>query len=93
MTASTATEPNLQLIATADRRSEWSQAWRRFRANRFAVGGLVVILLLALMAIFAPLFSPVRSHHRDLSRDARRQSNRQPIHSATTIWAGIFSAA
>ena len=58
MSASTSTEPNLQLIATADRRSEWSQAWRRFRANRFAVGGLVVILLLALMAIFAPLFSP-----------------------------------
>ena len=58
MTASTATEPNLQLIATADRRSEWSQAWRRFRANRFAVGGLVVILLLASLAVFAPLFSP-----------------------------------
>ena len=58
MSASTATDPNLQLIATADRRSEWSQAWRRFRANRFAVGGLVVILLLALIAIFAPLLSP-----------------------------------
>ena len=58
MTATSATEPNLQLIADADRRSEWSQSWRRFRANRFAVGGLVVIILLALMAIFAPLLSP-----------------------------------
>ncbi len=58
MTAPESTALNQQLTATADRRSEWSQAWRRFRANRIAVGGLVVILLLALMAIFAPFISP-----------------------------------
>ncbi len=58
MTAPESTALNQQLTAAADRRSEWSQAWRRFRANRIAVGGLVVILLLALMAIFAPIISP-----------------------------------
>ncbi len=58
MTAPESTALNQQLTAAADRRSEWSQAWRRFRANRIAVGGLVVILLLALMAIFAPFISP-----------------------------------
>ncbi len=58
MTAPESTALNQQLAAPADRRSEWSQAWRRFRANRIAVGGLVVILLLALMAIFAPFISP-----------------------------------
>ncbi len=58
MSASTTTEANAQLISETARRSEWSQAWRRFRANRIAVGGLVVILLLALMAIFAPIISP-----------------------------------
>lgn len=58
MSASTTTEANAQLISETARRSEWSQAWRRFRANRIAVGGLVVILLLALMAIFAPFISP-----------------------------------
>ena len=58
MTASSSTNLNQQLTATSERRSELSQAWRRFRANRIAVGGLVVILLLALMAIFAPLLSP-----------------------------------
>lgn len=40
------------------RRSDWSQAWRRFRANHSAVGGLVIILLLIVIAVFAPLFSP-----------------------------------
>jgi peptide/nickel transport system permease protein len=58
MTAPESTALNQQLTAAADRRSEWSQAWRRFRANRIAVGGLVVILLLAVMAIFAPFISP-----------------------------------
>ena len=58
MSASESTDLNRQLIAAADRRSEWSQAWRRFRANRIAVAGLVVILFLTLMAIFAPFLSP-----------------------------------
>ena len=58
MTTSNSADLNQQISATADSRSEWSQAWRRFRANRIAVGGLVVIVLLVLMAIFAPLLSP-----------------------------------
>ena len=58
MSASEPTDLNVQFTAAADRRSEWSQAWRRFRANRIAVAGLIIILLLALMAIFAPFISP-----------------------------------
>ncbi|MCY3993368.1 MAG: ABC transporter permease [Caldilineaceae bacterium] len=58
MSASTTSDLNQQLTAAADRRSEWSQAWRRFRANRIAVAGLIVIILLALMAIFARFLSP-----------------------------------
>jgi len=55
---STTSAASAQLISETAHRSEWSQAWRRFCANRFALGGLVVILLLALMAIFAPFISP-----------------------------------
>ena len=58
MSASTPTEAYAKLISETARRSEWSQAWRRFRANRIAVGGLMVILLLVILAVFAPLFSP-----------------------------------
>ena len=58
MSASTPTEAYAKLISETARRSEWSQAWRRFRANRIAVGGLIAIILLTMLAIFAPLFSP-----------------------------------
>jgi len=60
MTSSATAGANTQLIAETARRSEWSQAWRRFRANRIAVGGMTIILLLVLLAVFAPLLSP---HH------------------------------
>ena len=58
MSDSTTSAASAQLISETAHRSEWSQAWRRFCANRIALGGLVVIILLALMAIFAPFISP-----------------------------------
>jgi peptide/nickel transport system permease protein len=39
-------------------RSEWLQAWRRFRSNRLAVLGLIVVILLILMALTANLIAP-----------------------------------
>lgn len=39
-------------------RSEFRQAWQRFRANRMSLVGLVLIILLVLIAIFAPLIAP-----------------------------------
>lgn len=39
-------------------RSEWSRAWGRFRANRLAMIGLVFIILLILVAIFADFLVP-----------------------------------
>ena len=44
--------------AQSAQRSEWSQAWRRFRANRLAVVGLVAVVLLSLLALFADLLVP-----------------------------------
>lgn len=40
------------------RRSELLQAWQRFRANRMSTVGLTLIVLLVLIAIFAPLIAP-----------------------------------
>jgi len=45
-------------IDTTAHRSEWTQAWRRFRANRLAVLGLVVVLLLIFTALFADFLVP-----------------------------------
>jgi len=39
-------------------RSEWSQFWQRFSANRLAVLGLIVVLLLIGIAIFAGQIAP-----------------------------------
>ncbi|MEZ4711100.1 MAG: ABC transporter permease [Caldilineaceae bacterium] len=48
----------LALAKQTERRSEWLQSWRRFRSNKLAVLGLIFILLICLMAIFAPLLAP-----------------------------------
>lgn len=45
------------IIETAGR-SEWVQSWNRFRANRMSLIGLAAIILLVLIAIFAPLIAP-----------------------------------
>jgi ABC-type dipeptide/oligopeptide/nickel transport system permease subunit len=43
--------------------------WRRFKRNRLAVVGLVFIVFLTLVAVFAPLIAPY--DYADLSPDAR----------------------
>jgi peptide/nickel transport system permease protein len=55
--------PVLTLTAPTKRRSEWLQAWRRFRANRAAIAGLLFIVLVCLMAIFANLVIPFDPTH------------------------------
>lgn len=40
------------------RRSEWTNAWRRFSKNRAAVVGLVMVIILCFLAIFAPWIAP-----------------------------------
>lgn len=37
--------------------SLWGDAWRRLRRNKLAITGLVVVILLCLIAIFAPLLA------------------------------------
>jgi oligopeptide transport system permease protein len=35
----------------------WADAWRRLKKNKLAMGGLIVLIILFLLAIFAPMFS------------------------------------
>jgi oligopeptide transport system permease protein len=35
----------------------WKDAWRRLRKNRLAMAGLTILVLIGLLAIFAPIFS------------------------------------
>jgi peptide/nickel transport system permease protein/oligopeptide transport system permease protein len=46
------------LTDVAPHRSFRKDAWARFRRNKLAMGGLVVVVLLVLVALFAPLIAP-----------------------------------
>jgi peptide/nickel transport system permease protein len=50
------------------KKSQWNDIWRRFRRNRTALAGLVIILLLVLAAIFADFITPEGLDAQDLSR-------------------------
>lgn len=47
-----------QTTASSVQRSEWVQAWRRLRANRLALVGLVVVLALVITAALAQWLAP-----------------------------------
>ncbi len=46
----------------------WQDAWRRLKQNRVAMGSLVLIILILLLAIFGPIFSPYTYSGQDFSR-------------------------
>ncbi len=50
-------EQNSEFIAM-ESRSFWRDVWERFRSNRRALVGFIILLLIALLAIIGPLVSP-----------------------------------
>ncbi len=53
--AAAAWSPDALLI---EHRATWKEVWLRFRRDRFALAGLVVVVLLVLMALCAPWLAP-----------------------------------
>ncbi|MGH2580199.1 MAG: ABC transporter permease, partial [Actinomycetota bacterium] len=51
-------EPALGVIG----RSPWELFWRRFRRDRLAFAGIVLIILILFMAVFAPLIAKLVGH-------------------------------
>ena len=52
------------LTSTRAPRSLWSNAWRQFRRNKLAMAGMVYLIFLAFVAVFAPVIAtnnPVQS--------------------------------
>lgn len=41
-----------------EHRSLWGEIWRRFRRDKFAMIGVVIIILLVLIAVLAPWIAP-----------------------------------
>jgi oligopeptide transport system permease protein len=51
-------QSDLSRVATRASRSLWSDAWSRLRRNKMAMAGLVYLVFLTFVAIFAPLIAP-----------------------------------
>ncbi len=49
------------------KRSQWADVWRRLRRNKLAMFGMIIVLLLALMAIFANVLAPYAYDAIDLT--------------------------
>ena len=74
--------PETEIIQT---RGTWSQVWRRFRKDKFAVAGLVVIVLLVIVAVFAPWLAP----HSPLTQfDSGITAKGQPVAPNRHFWLG-----
>ncbi|WP_409347129.1 ABC transporter permease [Paenibacillus sp. MBLB4367] len=52
----------------------WQDAWRRLKKNRLAMAGLIILILLVLLAVFAPLFSAYDYQTQDLTMKNQRPS-------------------
>lgn len=46
--------------------SLWADAWKRIKKNKLAIIGGIVVILMVLMAIFAPLLTPYRYEEQDM---------------------------
>ncbi len=51
--------------AKIEGRSQWQLTWRRLRQDRVAVGALIVILVMVVLAIAAPVFVAITHHPPD----------------------------
>jgi ABC-type dipeptide/oligopeptide/nickel transport system permease subunit len=56
-------------------RSPWELFWRRFRKDRWAIGGLVVIGIMLLLAITAPLIASLIGHGPNDNSHLREVTN------------------
>jgi oligopeptide transport system permease protein len=59
------------LTAGRPPRSLWSNAWRQFRRNKLAMTGLVYLIFLAFVAVFAPAIAPHNPVQSDLVHAGR----------------------
>ena len=70
--------------------SLWSDVWRRFRANKLALIGMVFVIMLGLVAIFADFIAPYSITERD-SADFRAGPSSDHWFGTDIIGRDVFS--
>ena len=79
----------LELPPQIEGRSPWRLAWDRLRRDRAAMISLGVIVLMALIAIFAPVFASITGHGVNQQfRDTGLSPNGLPVAPNHTFWLG-----
>ena len=78
------------LNQTRPSRSLWSNAWRQFRRNKLAMAGLGYLIILAVVAIFAPAIAPHNPVQSDL-RTAGKYRQAAWIHVDNSKTTGDWS--
>jgi len=71
--------------AIIEHRGTWSEVWRRFRKDKFAVAGMVMIIGLVLVAILAPWIVP---HNPITQYDDGIKANGLPVGSSSKFLLG-----
>lgn len=66
-------------VAREKRRSPWWEVWRRLRRNRAALVGMGVIIMLVMVAIFAPVLTPYDPNKTDMKARLQRPSLAHPL--------------
>jgi peptide/nickel transport system permease protein len=74
--------PDAMLIES---RSLWSEIWRRFRRDKFAMIGLAVIVLLVAIAVLAPWIAP---HDPTKQYDEGLTMQGMPVGPSSQFWLG-----
>ena len=69
MSETVAGEATTQTIEPRERR--WATLWRRFKRNKLAVVGLVIVVIMVLTAVFAPLIAPSDPQAQDYALTLR----------------------
>tara|TARA_E500000331_G_C17177620_1_gene679058 strand:- start:364 stop:1218 length:855 start_codon:yes stop_codon:yes gene_type:complete len=70
--------------------SLWSDAWRRLLANKAAVAGGIILLVLIFLAIFAPLIAPHSYSYQNLELGAQPPSSKFLL-GTDTLGRDLFS--
>lgn len=74
-------------------RSPWQLFWRRFRRDRFALAGLVIVAIMVLIAIFAPLVTKITHHGPNQIHLDRLDSFGIPTGPSGDFYFGVDTAA
>jgi peptide/nickel transport system permease protein len=68
-----------------EHRSLWGEIWRRFRRDKFAMIGVVVIIILVLVAVLAPWIAP---HDPTKQYDEGLTMQGMPVGPSSQFWLG-----